>query len=134
MMESARKGYWKATRAQLQEVARLHVETVNKFKPSCSGFVCNNAKLKDYIASNTDAKSAKQYEQNVAEIRDAQAAKGDAKGVVMKKETLGEDTIQTTAVISGVVAAVAAVIVVVLIILLVRKRRKTMESGTGDEL
>ncbi len=134
MMESARKGYWKATRAQLQEVARLHVETVNKFKPSCSGFVCNNAKLKDYIASNTDAKSAKQYEQNVAEIRDAQAAKGDAKGVVMKKETLGEDPIQTTAVISGVVAAVAAVIVVVLIILLVRKRRKTMESGTGDEL
>lgn len=134
MMESARKGYWKATRAQLQEVARLHVETVNKFKPSCSGFVCNNAKLKDYIASNTDAKSAKQYEQNVAEIRDAQAAKGDGKGVVMKKETLGEDTAQTTAVISGMVAVVVAVIVVVLIILLVRKRRKTMGNGAGDEL
>ena len=30
-------------------------ETVNKYKPSCSGFVCDNAKLRNYIASKTDS-------------------------------------------------------------------------------
>ncbi len=134
MMESARKGYWKASAEQLREVAKLHVETVNKFKPSCSGFVCNNAKLKDFISSKTDAGSAKQYEKNVAEIRDAQAAKNDGKGMVMKKETLSDEAAQTTAVVSGMVAVVVALVAVVLIVLLVRKRRKGMDGSTGDEL
>ena len=69
MMESARKGMWKATPQQLKDIAKLHTETVNKYKPSCSGFVCDNAKLRNYIASKTDAASAKEYQQNVEQIR-----------------------------------------------------------------
>ena len=92
MMESARKGMWKATPQQLKDIAKLHTETVNKYKPSCSGFVCDNAKLRNYIASKTDAASAKEYQQNVEQIRDAEAAKNSSdKGMVMKKETLSED-------------------------------------------
>ena len=60
MMESARKGMWKSTPQQLKDIAKLHTETVNKYKPSCSGFVCDNAKLRNYIASKTDAASAKE--------------------------------------------------------------------------
>ena len=134
MMESARKGYWKASAEQLREVAKLHVETVNKYKPSCSGYVCNNPKLKNYISSKTDAQSAKQYEQNVAEIRDAQAAKNNGKGTVMKKETLSDSAVQTTTVVSGIVVAVIVVVALVMIVILVRKRRKGMGGSTGDEL
>lgn len=127
MMESARKGMWKATPQQLKDIAKLHTETVNKYKPSCSGFVCNNAKLRNYIASKTDAASAKEYQQNVEQIRDAEAAKNSSdKGMVMKKETLNEDAQQITTVVSGIVVGVIVIVAFVLLAVLIRRRRKNM--------
>lgn len=127
MMESARKGMWKATPQQLKDIAKLHTETVNKYKPSCSGFVCDNAKLCNYIASKTDAASAKEYQQNVEQIRDAEAAKNSSdKGMVMKKETLNEDAQKTTTVVSGIVVGVIVIVAFVLLTVLIRRRRKNM--------
>lgn len=127
MMESARKGMWKATPQQLRDIAKLHIETVNKYKPSCSGFVCNNAKLRNYIASKTDAASAKEYQQNVEQIRDAAAAKNSSdKGMVMKKETLNEEAQKTTTVVSGIVVGVIVIVAFVLLAVLIRRRRKNM--------
>lgn len=127
MMESARKGMWKATPQQLKDIAKLHIETVNKYKPSCSGFVCNNAKLRNYIASKTDAASAKEYQQNVEQIRDAEAAKNSSdKGMVMKKETLNEEAQKTTTVVSGIVVGVIVIVAFVLLAVLIRRRRKNM--------
>ena len=129
MMESARKGMWKATPQQLKDIAQLHTETVNKYKPSCSGFVCNNAKLRDYIASKSDAASAKEYQQNVEQIRDAEAAsKSNDKGMVMKKETLNDEAQKTTTVVSGIVVAAIVVVAIVLLLVLVRRRRKQSEE------
>ena len=127
MMESARKGMWKATPQQLKDIAKLHTETVNKYKPSCSGFVCDNAKLRNYIASKTDAASAKEYQQNVEQIRDAEAAKNSSdKGMVMKKETLNEDAQKTTTVVSGIVVGVIVIVAFVGLAVLIRRRRKNM--------
>lgn len=127
MMESARKGMWKATPQQLKDIAKLHTETVNKYKPSCSGFVCDNAKLRNYIASKTDAASAKEYQQNVEQIRDAEAAKNSSdKGMVMKKETLNEEAQKTTTVVSGIVVGVIVIVAFVLLAVLIRRRRKNM--------
>ena len=127
MMESARKGMWKATPQQLKDIAKLHTETVNKYKPSCSGFVCDNAKLRNYIASKTDAVSAKEYQQNVEQIRDAEAAKNSSdKGMVMKKETLNEEAQKTTTVVSGIVVGVIVIVAFVMLAILIRRRRKNM--------
>lgn len=127
MMESARKGMWKATPQQLKDIAKLHTETVNKYKPSCSGFVCDNAKLRNYIASKTDAASAKEYQKNVEQIRDAEAAKNSSdKGMVMKKETLNEDAQKTTTVVSGIVVGVIVIVAFVMLAILIRRRRKNM--------
>lgn len=127
MMESARKGMWKATPQQLKDIAKLHIETVNKYKPSCSGFVCDNAKLRNYIASKTDAASAKEYQQNVEQIRDAEAAKNSSdKGMVMKKETLNEEAQKTTTMVSGIVVGVIVIVAFVLLAVLIRRRRKNM--------
>lgn len=127
MMESARKGMWKATPQQLKDIAKLHTETVNKYKPSCSGFVCDNAKLRNYIASKTDAASAKEYQQNVEQIRDAEATKNSSdKGMVMKKETLNEEAQKTTTVVSGIVVGVIVIVAFVMLAILIRRRRKNM--------
>lgn len=129
MMESARKGMWKATPQQLKDIAKLHTETVNKYKPSCSGFVCDNAKLRNYIASKTDAASAKEYQQNVEQIRDAEAAKSSSdKGMVMKKETLNEEAQKTTTVVSGIVVGVIVIVAFVVLAVYLRRRRKMMSE------
>lgn len=129
MMESARKGMWKATPQQLKDIAKLHTETVNKYKPSCSGFVCDNAKLRNYIASKTDAASAKEYQQNVEQIRDAEAAKNSSdKGMVMKKETLNEEAQKTTTVVSGIVVGVIVILAFVVLAVYLRRRRKMMSE------
>lgn len=129
MMESARKGMWKATPQQLKDIAKLHTETVNKYKPSCSGFVCDNAKLRNYIASKTDAASAKEYQQNVEQIRDAEAAKNSSdKGMVMEKETLNEDAQKTTTVVRGIVVGVIVIVAFVMLAILIRRRRSQSEE------
>ena len=129
MMESARKGMWKATPQQLKDIAKLHTETVNKYKPSCSGFVCDNAKLRNYIASKTDAASAKEYQQNVEQIRDAEAAKNSSdKGMVMKKETLNEEAQKTTTAVSGIVVGVIVIVAFVVLAVYLRRRRKMMSE------
>ena len=53
MLESARKGLWKASEEQVTELSKLHTEIVNTYRPSCSGFVCDNSKLRDFIASKS---------------------------------------------------------------------------------
>lgn len=45
MMETARKGMWKATDQQLADLSNLHTDLIQKYKPACSGFVCDNAKI-----------------------------------------------------------------------------------------
>lgn len=85
MLESARKGLWQASEEQVAELSKLHTEIVNTYRPSCSGFVCDNAKLRDFIASKADAQTATQYKENISKIREAKAS-GSNKGVVMKKK------------------------------------------------
>lgn len=70
MMESARKGYWKASEAQLKDVAKLHTELVNKYGASGSQMVSDNQKLQNYIADKVDAASAKAYRQQISEVRE----------------------------------------------------------------
>lgn len=124
MMETARKGLWKASKEQLAEIARLHTDMVNKYKPSCSGFVCDNAKLRQFIASNTDPKTAAQYKESISRIREASAS-DSKKGMVMKKEEVNPaDAEQQTNTVNGAVVCSIVVAAVLVFVLLVRRRRR----------
>ena len=125
MMETIRKGLWKASAEQAGDIARLHVEMVNKYKPSCSGFVCDNPKLREFIASKADASAAKEYRQNVNDIREARSEAGN-KSMVMKKESVDGSEGQTTTTVSGVVMAVIVVVAVLILVVLVKRRRRNM--------
>ena len=126
MLESARKGLWKASEEQVAELSKLHTEIVNNYRPSCSGFVCDNAKLRDYIASKADAPTAAQYKENISKIREAKAS-GNDKGVVMKKEEMNQTTEEQTNTLSNVAVGIAVIIVILALILFVRKRRKSSQ-------
>lgn len=128
MMETARKGMWKASEQQLADIAQLHTQLIAKYKPSCSGFVCDNAKLRDFIASKTDAASAVSYRKDITAIRE-QMVEGTDKGMVMKKEQVNTQTDETTnVVLSNTVVVCVVLVLVVALILLVRRRHKHLND------
>jgi cobaltochelatase CobN len=125
MMETARKGMWKASKEQLSTLAELHTEIVKEQGASCSGFVCNNSKLRDFIASNVSAAKAQQYNQSIAQIRSEQVSSKD--GMVMQKEELNAEQETTKSVVSGVIVAVIVIAAIVGLLVLLKRRRKNME-------
>ncbi|NDV82989.1 cobaltochelatase subunit CobN [Bacteroides sp. 51] len=122
MLETVRKGMWKASEQQVADISKLHTELVNKYRPSCSGFVCDNAKLRDFIASKTDQQSASEYKKNIAEIREAVA--NDNKGVVMKKDELNAQAQEQTNTLSNITVGIVIFAVLIGAILFIRYRRK----------
>lgn len=123
MLESVRKGLWAASEQQVSELAALHTELVNEYGPSGSAFVCDNAKLREFIASKTDAQSAAEYNRNIDRMREAQLTTDDGKGVVMSREELTSTAEKRTNMVSN--AAVALIVAALLAaIALIIKRRK----------
>lgn len=122
MLETVRKGMWKASEQQIADLTKLHTDLVNKYRPSCSGFVCDNAKLRDFIASKSDASTAAQYKESISKIREA-AAEND-RGVVMKKEELNPRTEQYKTNVGAPWIGVGVVLALVGLVFLMRKRRR----------
>lgn len=87
MLESARKGMWKADPEQLKNVAELHAELVSNHQAGCSGFVCDNGKLKDFISSKLGENAAERYEDAVKSAREVVLENQDIENnVVLRKE------------------------------------------------
>ena len=124
MLETVRKGMWKATPQQVADIAKLHVDLVKKYKPSGSAFVTDNAKLRNFIASKVEAKQGKEYEQQIDKMRNA-AANAD-KGTVMKREDMSQQVEKRAPLLSkGLLVGGAVVLLVALLVFVVRKRRNT---------
>lgn len=123
MLETARKGLWNASDAQIKKLADLHTEIVNEYKPSCSGFVCDNGKLRDFIANNVSQQTATQYKNTVAEIR-AENIASDNSGMVMQKETLNEAD-QITSRVNGIIVGVGVLCAIIVLAIIMRRRNKS---------
>ena len=125
MLETARKGMWQASDEQLAALAALHTELVDKHGPSCSGFVCDNAKLHEFIASKSTPETARNYQRQIREVREASL---DAKeGTVLKREELASSD-STVSIVSNTVVAVLVVGIIAALVIVVRRRRKKMEE------
>lgn len=126
MLETARKGMWQASDEQLAALAELHTELIDKHGPSCSGFVCDNAKLRGFIASKSTPEAARNYGRQIREVREASL---DTKGgTVLKREELATSSDRTTTLVSNTVVAVLVIGIIAVLVLVVRRRRKKMEA------
>lgn len=125
MLESARKGLWSASENQIHTLAELHTELIKDYGAACSGFVCDNAKLRDFISQNVESEKAQDYNASISSIR-AENIDPDNAGMVMKKEELNGSEIRTNHV-SGLMTGIAVVIALIAILLLIRHRRKNNE-------
>lgn len=128
MLESARKGYWKASAQQLADVATLHTGLVKKFGPSGSSFSGNNEKLQQFIASKVSSQAAADYKQEMKQMKEASTNGQPAKnGMVLKKQTsenVPGAQKEKTVLNGGLIVGIVLVVFIVLLIVLKKRRKK----------
>ena len=120
MLESARKGMWKASPDKVKALAKLHTELVAKYDAAGTEFVNDNKALQQFIASKVPSAEAQAYQNRIDAARNDKSGKG----TVLKAED-GSPThqISSKGITSGVVVVVAIVILAAGVIVLVRRRR-----------
>ena len=125
MLEAARRDMWHASSEQINTLAKLHTELVEKYSPACSESVCNNSRLRQFLTSHLDKSAAEKYNQSIREVR--QAAAGGDKSVVMKKDETNTDS-QKEMILNGVIIGAIFIAIAVGLIFVVRRRRKDREE------
>ncbi|GHT33068.1 hypothetical protein AGMMS49574_17940 [Bacteroidia bacterium] len=124
MMETARKGLWKASGQQLADLAKLHTGLVNEFGASGSGFAGSNEKLQDFIAQNATPESAAGYKRQLQKMKTAGASTDIQKnGTVLKKDTIHSTGTGKTNSMNGIVTVVVILAVFAGLLVVLRKRR-----------
>lgn len=125
MLETVRKGYWEATPEQVKEMADLHAQLVGEYKAGCSGFVCDNQPLKDFINDNIKQAIKQDYNAAIANAREVNQEQ-IADNLVMEKETLKEKTKQakTNQGINKVWFIGGISLMSIFLIFFIRRRRK----------
>ena len=83
MLESARKGYWKPSEAQLRQTARLHADITKESGAACTDFVCNNTSLQKFIEGKLSADACQSYNRQMSLVKNEQA---DGKATVLEKQ------------------------------------------------
>lgn len=129
MLETVRKGMWDASPEQVARLAELHTEMVEKYGAACSGFVCDNAKLRDFISSKVSKEKASAYNDEVASVRAENISGNDGK--VMKREEMNAVD-KVTNRINGVIVAVAVVLALIVFAVVIRRRRKNNTEEMED--
>lgn len=122
MLETVRKGMWSASPEQVAAIADLHTASVEEFGAACTGFVCDNAKLREFIASKVPAEKASAYNDAVAMAR-AENLTADNNSMVMKREDISPTNTMTNS-INGLAVAVAVVLALAGLVVLIRHRRR----------
>ncbi len=125
MMETARKGMWKATNQQLSDIALLHTDLVKEFGASGSGFAGSNSKLQDFISQKSTPENAVQYKAQLRKMNTVNTSSDVSKGgKVLKKDSIGGDTESEQSSLNGIlVVSVVLALFIILLIILKRKRK-----------
>ncbi len=118
MLESARKGYWKPAGAQLKAVAALHAELTAVSGPACTDFVCNNAQLQRFVASQLAPAEAGNYNRLMAGTRNLSSSGG----VVLEKKGLGQQPAEQQ---DHALLLTAVLIVVLFLAVIIYRLRKS---------
>ncbi len=123
MMETARKGLWKASEQQLTDIAEVHTDLVKEFGPSGSGFSGSNDKLQDFISKKVSPEAARTYNRQIQQMKKNTSA--DAKnGTVLKKNELSLESQNEKNSLNGLIIVSIVLVIFVGLLVILRKKRK----------
>lgn len=123
MMESARKGYWKATPEQLQATAQLHNDFVKEKGAACTEFVCNNGKLEQFILEQLQREQQQEYKEAMNAVKGVGEDYGSA---VILKNRHSEGVQMRKVIVNGTITALVAIGGIMALVYFVKRRRKEL--------
>jgi len=125
MLETARKGMWKATDRQLSDIAQLHTDLVKEFGASGSGFAGSNIKLQDFISQKATPENAAVYKQQIQKMRTADSSSDINKnGTILKKEDMFQSENGDKNSLNGILVVSVVLLAFVILLVILRKKRK----------
>lgn len=122
MIETARKGFWKATDAQLKALTDLHLQFVERFGLEPSGFSGDNTKLQEYIEKQVSKEQAVAYRKQIEQAKNGATDTERKEAKVLRREELSDKKEKVK--LDGLWIGVGVVAVFIAIVLFVRKRKK----------
>ncbi|WP_432797783.1 cobaltochelatase subunit CobN [Poriferisphaera sp. WC338] len=129
MLETVRKGYWNPDDAAIERIIDLHTQLIEEFGAGCSGFVCDNAKLREMISQKLDDGAREDYLGNLEQVLVAANKQEAAEGITLEAQDPEQPTPEVLAEQDDgssqwtVVSVVVGVFVVIILIAL-RKRKQ----------
>jgi cobaltochelatase CobN len=120
LLESARKGYWKATQEQLEKTAGLHAKMTTEQGAACTEFVCGNDKLRSYVANQLEGQAKESY----ARVMKSTLEKSAGKEVVLKEQKIEAGQQLKKSQRNGIIIGALVCVAFVALAFLVRKRNK----------
>lgn len=123
MLESIRKGYWQASQEQINTLANKHARWVIKHEAACSGFVCNNSKLKNFIYEQLSTTMKQNYEEKISEATEKLSQQGK-NSIVMKKNSDFSDSKKVFGSTKNIFMAFGILCIVSVVVLAIVKIRK----------
>ena len=120
LLESARKGYWKATQEQLEKTAGLHAKMTTEQGAACTEFVCGNDKLRSYVANQLEGQAKESY----ARVIKSTLEKSAGKEVVLKEQKMEAGQQLKKSQRNGIIIGTLVCVAFVALAFLVRKRNK----------
>ena len=127
MLESARKGYWKASETQLRQTAALHADITRESGAACTDFVCNNTSLQNYVGRYLSGDASQEYNRQMTLVksqgRGARSQEKGVRGQVLEKNQLTPQMEESQGLSSLVVVAVVMLLFAVAVVWLRRKQK-----------
>ncbi len=119
MMETVRKGMWKATPEQMKRLAEVHAQSLQEAGAGCSGFVCDNAKLRDFIGKSLDAQSKKAYDEQISKAREQSIDSKEGQRLKKEQQSSEKNPIASP----KLLLPIAVVLLLIVLILFFRAKR-----------
>lgn len=121
MLESARKGYWKATDVQIKQTASMLAQSIQDHGAGCTEVICDNTKLATYIGGQLSEERASEYKRGLDAA--LQTIQSEERGTVLKKDTLSQRDSGERNTLSGIAIVLMVLVVFVVLLIVLRKRR-----------
>lgn len=119
MLETVRKGFWKASSNQLDVITQKYIDLVERFGLEPSGFSGNNSKLQDYISKRLPENQKNSYQK---QIQESKTSDKSTESKVLRKENTENNKEKIN--LNGLWIGIGGIIAFIILIIFIKKRRK----------
>ena len=122
MLETVRKGFWKASPEQIKSLTDLHLDLVERFGLEPSGFAGENDKLQDFIERSVPKEQAATYRSKIQQVKAAKGSDNIKDSKVLRKEESSGQKEKVN--LNGLWIGVGVVAVFVALVIVLRRKRR----------